>query len=117
MRRVAAVTEAMQDNGAMTPRGPAPIPQSPADWLLARYDRVRRRSFGPQGDGSRMRYDRGSNFDRNLVELIDDHPGEHCEAGGEFDCLFWSGEANWPAPSLSDDLAGEPLYELFEQSA
>jgi hypothetical protein len=92
------------------------IPQTPSDWLLARYDRVIRRAYGPQGDSRRIRHDRGSNFDRRIFDLIDDHPGSECDAMYE-DCPCRSGSASWPDPALGDDLDTYATLVLFEQSA
>jgi hypothetical protein len=89
------------------------IPQTPSRWLLARYDRVLRRTFGPQGDGRRVRHDRGSNFDRRIFDLIDDHPGANCEA----ECAYWSGEASWPAPTLGENVDTDVLLETFDEIA
>ena len=71
------------------------MPQTPSEWLLARYDRVLRRAYGPQGDRRRIRRDRGSNFDRRIFDLIDDHPGTECD-GGDGECAYRSCEATWP---------------------
>jgi hypothetical protein len=80
------------------------VPQTPSEWLLARYDRVLRRAHGPQGDARRIRYDRGSNFDRPLFDVIDDHPGAECEQAFDGKCAYTSDDARWPVAELADDL-------------
>jgi hypothetical protein len=87
--------------------GAVAMPQTPSEWLLTRFDRMVRRAYGPQGDARRIRYDRGSNFDRQIVDVIDDHPGAECypdrwNEGG--DCIHWSGAASWLQPELGDEL-------------
>jgi hypothetical protein len=99
-------------------RSPASIPQTPSEWLLARYDRVLRRTFGPQGDGRRIRHDRGSNFDRRIFDVIDDHPGANCEPDHQGECAYWSGEASWPAPATRYETVDiDVLLESFEAIA
>lgn len=97
--------------------GAVTIPQTPSEWLLARYDRVLRREFGPQGDGRRLRRDRGSNFDRRIYDLLDDHPGSACELGPEGECVDWSGQASWPAASVADDMYDDMLLAEFADIA
>lgn len=99
-------------------RGAVTIPQTPSEWLLTRYDRVLRRSFGPQGDARRIRRDRGSNFDRNLFDVIDDHPGAECDADEVIcadSCIHWSGQASWPQPALGEGLLDDDFG--FEETA
>jgi hypothetical protein len=97
------------------------IPQTPSEWLLTRYDRVVRRAYGPQGDARRIRRDRGSNFDRNMFDVIDDHPGPECDAheavcGG--DCIHWSGQASWSQPAVGDALLlDDELDSVLEEIA
>lgn len=93
------------------------IPRTPSEWLLARYDRVLRRGFGPQGDARRPRRDRGSNFDRRIFDLLDDHPSAECVPSEAADCLTWSGQASWPVASLGDDLVDAPLLPEFADIA
>ena len=93
------------------------IPQTPSEWLLARYDRERRRSFGPLGDGRRIRHDRGSNFDRRMFDVLDDHPWTACELDTDGDCIGWSGAASWPVAMDSDDFHGNNTLEQFEEIA
>jgi len=80
------------------------MPQTPSEWLLARYDRVLRREFGPHVDRRRPRYDRGSNFDRRIFDVLDDHPGTACELNPRGQCSGWSGAASWPEAAPGDDL-------------
>ena len=93
------------------------MPQSPSEWLLARYDRVVRRAFGPPGDGRGIRHDRGSNFDRRIFDVLDDHPGSECVLNEFGNCLGWSGEASWPAATFGDDIDGDVVIEMFEEIA
>ena len=93
------------------------MPQTPSQWLLARYDRVLRRTFGPQGDRRRIRHDRGSNFDRPIFEVIDDHPGADCGRHDRGECLYQSDEASWPVATLGEDLEPDVSVEMFEQIA
>lgn len=97
--------------------GALTIPRTPSEWLLARYDRVLRRGFGPQGDARRPRRDRGSNFDRRIFDLLDDHPSAECVLGEAGDCLTWSGQASWPVAMLGDDLDDAPLLTGFADIA
>jgi hypothetical protein len=92
--------------------GAVTIPQTPSEWLLARYDRVLRREFGPQGDVRRLRYARGSNFDRRIYDVLDDHPGAVCMLDTEGECFAWSGQASWPVAIFSDDMVGSLLEEI-----
>lgn len=92
------------------------MPQTPSDWLLARYDRVLRRTFGPQGDWRRTRHDRGSNYDRRLFDLIDDHPGADCLPDFEGECVHRSGAASWPVAGVGEDLDGVG-YETVSEIA
>jgi hypothetical protein len=96
---------------------PACMPQTPSQWLLARYDRLVRRTFGPQGDGRRIRHVRGSNFDRRIFDLIDDHPGADCEQDDDGDCAYQSGEASWPMAALGENLDPDVPLEIFQQIA
>jgi hypothetical protein len=109
--RIVNVEERTRTDGALA------LPQTPSEWLLARYDRVQRRAFGPQGDGRRIRHDRGSNFDRRIFDVLDDHPGAVCAVTEHGECVSWSGAASWPLASLGDDLSGEALLEAFEEIA
>ena len=93
------------------------IPQLPSEWLLARYDRVLRRGFGPQGDARKLRRDRGSNFDRRIFDLLDDHPSAQCVLSETGDCLTWSGQASWPVATLGDGLFDAPLFASFADIA
>ena len=97
--------------------GALSIPQTPSEWLLARYDRVLRRGFGPQGDGRRIRHDRGENFDRRIFDVLDDHPGAYCSPDAEGDCVDWSGPASWPTALFGDELAEQWVFGEFEQTA
>ena len=97
--------------------GAVSIPQTPSEWLLARYDRVRRRSFGPQGDERRIRDDRGSNFDRRIFDVLDDHPGVACAVDDQGTCASWSGEASWPAPAPGEELDFATIEFVFEEIA
>jgi hypothetical protein len=97
--------------------GAVTIPQTPSEWLLARYDRVLRREFGPRGDGRRLRHDRGSNFDRRIYDVLDDHPGAACEPDDEGDCVAWSGQASWPAATFVDDMYDDLTRPEFAEIA
>jgi hypothetical protein len=97
--------------------GAVSLPQTPSEWLLARYDRELRRAFGPQGDVRRIRRDRGTNFDRRMFDLIDDHPGATCEAVAYAECAFRSSEACWPTAVAGEDLDIEERFGEFGQIA
>jgi len=95
----------------------AAIPQTPSEWLLARFDRVQRRTFGPAGDGRRIRHDRGSNFDRRIFDVLDDHPWPACEPDLQGDCLGWSGAASWPVAAVGDCVEDGVRYDLGQEIA
>jgi hypothetical protein len=92
------------------------MPQTPSEWLLSRYDRELRRAYGPRGDRRRIRHDRGSNFDRRIFDLIDDHPGTECERG-DVECAYRSCEASWPETPLHEVLDPDTLLGMFEEIA
>lgn len=108
---------ALEDIRSPALTGAVRMPQGPSEWLLARYDRVLRRTFGPQGDARRIRHDRGSNVDRRIFDLIDDHPGADCEGDDLGECTYLSGEASWPVATLGEDLDADALSEMFEDIA
>jgi hypothetical protein len=97
--------------------GAVSLPQTPSEWLLARYDRELRRAFGPQGDVRRIRRDRGTNFDRRIFDVIDDHPGASCQPVRCGNCAFGSSEASWPAASVGEDLHVHEVVAEFDQTA
>lgn len=93
------------------------MPQTPSEWLLARYDRATRRTFGPQGDRRGIRRDRGSNFDRRMFDLLDDHPSAECPMDTAEGCPHTAGAASWPVAPLGEDISGGPLFEWFADIA
>jgi hypothetical protein len=107
---------ALEDIRSPALTGTVCMPQAPSEWLLARYDRVLRRRFGPQGDERRIRRDRGSNFDRPMFDVLDDHPGVDCEWDDQSECAYRSGEASWPVASLGEDLDAQG-FEMCEEIA
>lgn len=108
---------AVDDFPSPAPPDAVRMPQTPSQWLLARYDRVLRRTFGPQGDRRRIRHDRGSNFDRRLFEVIDDHPGAACDQDYQGECGHWSGQASWPVATVCEDLETDVPAVMFEEIA
>jgi hypothetical protein len=107
----------LEDIGSCAQAGTACMPQTPSEWLLARYDRVLRRTFGPRGDRRRIRHDRGSNFARPIFDVLDDHPGAACDRDDRGECAYWSGEASWPEATLRENIDSDALLEMFEEMA
>lgn len=83
----------------------ATLTRTPSEWLLARFDRQQRRNYGPPpAHWRRGRRDRGENCDRNLFDLLDDHPDDGCQPGFDGEtCLWLSGSAVRYTPGSCDE--------------